>query len=181
ANRTDAKVIKKNFMTRQATYICDSYFDYIHKSSTSTKTIPANTINTHLTIECNIKGVLAEVLEYHLWKDVNGKKSVDMKGVKLDSLAKNVAPKNGGWFIIKRYALHADPSECLNAPKGLVVSAIAKIKLTYPDGNIDEGYPIVQNVLKGCPPSSTKPKPSKPTKPQPSKSTKPQPSKSTKP
>ncbi|CAG8818733.1 3364_t:CDS:1, partial [Dentiscutata erythropus] len=90
--------VKAKFESRQYIATCANYFDNIHKSSTSTKDIPANGINTHLVIECNIQDVSVEIIEYHLWKDVDGI-LIDMLNVGLNSIDKNVKPRNPGWFI----------------------------------------------------------------------------------
>ena len=77
---------------------CECTFDYLHKSSTSTDEILANSINTHLTIGCNTNSVSTEVTEYALWKVVDGN-YVNMVGVKLRELGPG------------RYSLSADYSE----------------------------------------------------------------------
>ena len=132
-------------VARQQEIKCECTFDYLHKSSTSTDGIPANTINTHLTIGCNTDTVSTEVTEYALWKVVDGN-YVDMVGVKLRQL-------NPG-----RYSLSADPSECENAPKeGLVGVAIAYFTIysENPDvviTNEQEGSCEIENTIINCPP-----------------------------
>ncbi|CAB4396635.1 unnamed protein product [Rhizophagus irregularis] len=125
---------------------CQCAFDYIHKSSTVTENIPANSINTHLTITCNSKTVSTEVTEYALWKVVNGK-FVNMEGYGLRKLGPGY------------YSLHADPSECYNAPQeGLIGVAIAYFTIYSNNPDIvitkeKDGSCFIENVVVKCPPT----------------------------
>ncbi|PKY46739.1 hypothetical protein RhiirA4_402762 [Rhizophagus irregularis] len=126
---------------------CECTFDYIHKSNTVTENIPANSINTHLTITCNSKTVSTEVTEYALWKVVDGK-FVNMEGYGLRKLGPGY------------YSLHADPSECYNAPKeGLIGVAIAYFTIYSNNPDIvitkqkDGSCFTKERVVVNCPPT----------------------------
>ncbi|GBC02942.1 hypothetical protein RclHR1_00490028 [Rhizophagus clarus] len=133
-------------VTRQTGEIkCQCSFDYIHKSNTFTDNVPKNSINTHLNIACNTKDVSTEVSEYALWKVVDGK-YVNMQGFGLRQLGPG------------RYSLHADPSECYNAPKeGMVGVAMAYFTVYSNNPGIVitkewEEPCYVENVVINCPP-----------------------------
>ncbi|CAG8535652.1 3812_t:CDS:1 [Ambispora gerdemannii] len=151
----------KELIARQQpeTISCSEKFDDIRKSTAADVGIPENTIITKLTMECNSKLVRASVNSYGLRKYIDNR-FVDIKGVTMKPLEDTAIPKNIGWFIIGRYLLSADPSECLNAPQeGLYVSAHLCVSVSEP--GYEESYDVPctteQNFIQGCPPNSKKP------------------------
>ncbi|KAF0493592.1 hypothetical protein F8M41_021366 [Gigaspora margarita] len=140
--------------------LCKGSFDLIHKSSTEDipNDIPKDTINTHITIECNKDFVRPSITSCSLQKYVNDS-WVDMKLHHQCRELKTTDPKTTGWFMVGRYALSALPSECYNAPPGGMLGG-ANSCVNF--GNIPSSYvktfsnpcTNLTNHIKGCPPSS---------------------------
>ncbi|CAG8535609.1 3810_t:CDS:1 [Ambispora gerdemannii] len=150
----------KELIARQQleTIYCSEEFD-IRKATALDVGIPGNTIITKLTIECDSNSVRASINSYGLQKYIDNR-FVDMKGVTMKPLEDTAIPKNISSFVIGRYLLSADPSECLNAPQeGLHV--IARVCVSFSAPGYEKLYEVPctseQNFIKGCPPNSKKP------------------------
>jgi hypothetical protein len=137
---------------------CTAWFDDIHKSSTQFFE-EKDRINTHLTIECQKKSVMHEIIIYNLAKVAND--IVPMADIK--KIPTNIKPKKQalkkGYHVIARYSISASSSECGDAPEpGLYAFAEACILFSLP------GYKIIQfnnhcaeqgNGVLGCSLKST--------------------------
>ena len=122
-------VLKKNdpdkeLVARQSTTInCIGYFDdvkinkaFIDRYVGIGIMIPKNAIYATLTTECNIRSMVKLDSVNSKLEKYDNNQLVRMKGSTVRSIGKGASPKTPGWFVIERYLLWADPSECLNAP-----------------------------------------------------------------